>query len=131
MKIYQVIECGGQYEDAYEFVKGTYIKEENAILYLEFLEDTLEIKREEVAIQLKKCSQCYDLFVDAYTEDEIEKANELAKTNCPFYKEDIFDLEEGLECEHYYECCNLDDSDEYNCRYTIREFSVLDVEKED
>ena len=127
MEIYQVIECGGQYEDDYEFVRGTYLKEENAILYLKFLEDTLDLKKEEMAIQLKKCNQCYDLFVDAETEVEIEKANESAKTNCPFYKEGIFDLEEGLDCEHYYECSNSNDSDEYNCRYTIREFSVLDV----
>ena len=131
MEIYQVIECGGQYEDAYEFERGTFLKEENAVSYLEDLEDILELKKEEVATQLKKCSQCYDEFVNAETDDEFEKANELARANCPFYKEDMFDLEEGLNCEHYYENCNLDDSDEYNCRYTIREFSVLDVEEED
>ena len=31
MKIYQVIECGGSYEDSYEYVLGVFLNKEKAL----------------------------------------------------------------------------------------------------
>lgn len=126
MKIYQVIEYGGQYEDAYEDVRGTFLKEENAKAYLEYSKRVTEMMKESIDTQLKRCSECHDKFKNAICESDFINLQESIESDCPHFPNLQF-IDEYVECEHYDETCSLYHSDDLNCRFTLREFYVMDA----
>lgn len=54
MKIYQIHECGGEWEDKFDFIVGSYISPEKAIAEKERLEQ----EDKKFNLQVEKCSKC-------------------------------------------------------------------------
>lgn len=54
MKIYQIHECGGEWEDRYDYIVASYLSEEKAIVEKE----RLEKEQEDFIKQTEKCSKC-------------------------------------------------------------------------
>ena len=69
MKIYQIHKCGGQWEDSYDYIVGSYLHKEKA----EMQKLQLEAEEQELRNQSEKCNECpylYDAFV---TSEELLK----------------------------------------------------------
>lgn len=64
MKIYQIHETGGQYEDYFDYIVGTYLHKDKAEIDMQILIDKEELRRQEY----EKCQSCpignLDLNVD-------------------------------------------------------------------
>ena len=101
MKIYQVIEFGGEYDDYYEFVIGTFLNEEKAIAEMN---NQIE-KQKSFENKYKKCTQC------DYDETRLNK--ECFKQ---FYDEDM--ILENYHCDNF---IYVEEKD-----YKIEEFEVIE-----
>ena len=64
MKIYQIHETGGEYEDYFDYIVGTYLYQDKAELEMQRLIDAEEIRQK----QYKKCQECpindFDIIAD-------------------------------------------------------------------
>ena len=90
MKIYQIHKIGGQWEDSYDYIIGSYLKKERAE------EEKIKAEQEEQELrkQSKKCNECpylYDAFV---TKEELLKYCPKAKL-----EKDMFN---DIGCVNYF-----------------------------
>lgn len=101
MKIYQVIEFSGEYEDYYEFVIGTFLNKEKATIKMN---NQIE-KQKSLEKKYKKCMECEF--------DETRLNKECFKH---FY-------DEGITFEDYHcdNCIYVEEKD-----YKIKEFEVIE-----
>lgn len=92
MTIYQLHECGGEYEDYYNRIIGTYLRKERA----EEEKAKAEAKEKELVEHSRKCNHCpfleFDLSMDELFSLYSEYCSEAE------LEEDKY----GLECENYY-----------------------------
>lgn len=89
MKIYQLHEYGGQWEDSFDYIIGSYLKKERA----EEEKAKAQIREKELTEQHNKCNNCpylYDEFI----------SNEDLLSYCP--KAKLVKGEYGMDCENYY-----------------------------
>lgn len=100
MKIYQVHEYSGSYEDFFDYIIGSFIHRENA-------EDLVMTKEAEQFGNRRRAKRCYKCISHNYK----------PKKSC--YKPDKSDY--GEDCDNYYQCY-----DDY--RYDIKEVEILDEE---
>lgn len=92
MKIYQVHESGGEWDDRYDYIVASYLDKEKAEKYCEQL-----IREDE---EYKKCSQCplyycppnCSLICGECTHEMIERAKKYCERYKPFRQ---------LKCENY------------------------------
>lgn len=106
MKIYQLYKCGGDWEDSYESVIGSYFKKERA----EEEKTKAEIEEKKLVEQSDKCNECPYLY-DAYiTNDKLLSYCSMANLKKNEHNNDI-------DCENYYEHWN-------NAFFEIKEVEV-------
>lgn len=115
MKIYQIHEYGGFWEDAYDCIIASYLSEEKAI-----------VRKEELEIEqgkMPKCNECplyfcpTDCNLDCETEECKKIGLNFVKENCPDYEQDEYRED---KCANY--CSNIfDDS-----FYRIEEVEVIE-----
>lgn len=89
MLIYQLHEYGGQWEDSFDYIIGSYLKKERA----EEEKAKAEAKEKELIEQHKKCNDCpylYDAFI----------SNDELLSYCP--KAKLKEYEDDIDCENYY-----------------------------
>lgn len=105
--IYQIHERGGEYEDRFDNIVGSYLHKERAERELEKFKDALN----ERCVCYQKCSNCSAQF--GCLEDEIDKIKE----NC-----DCFAMEDDKSFIWF--CKNAVYSYDENTCYEIEEISV-------
>lgn len=92
MLIYQLHEYGGEWEDRFDYIIGSYLKKERA----EEEKVKAEAKEKELVEQDKKCNECPYLY-DAYTtNDELLSYCSKAKLERDEYDPDT------MNCKNYY-----------------------------
>lgn len=118
MKIYQIHEYGGEWEDKYDCIVASYLSEERAIAEKE----RLEKENEEFIKQLEKCCECplYNRFrYDIGNNDDIIK-----------YCNNYEPFKEGIHNPDEYDddlCINRICSSFYdNAYYCIEEVDVIE-----
>ena len=93
MKIYQIHEWGGEWEDRYDYIVGSYLLEEKAIAEKE----RLEAEEKEAA----KCNICPLYFCEPDCNGDCEDCDNLridkAKKYCDRYKQSDYG-----KCENFY-----------------------------
>lgn len=94
MRIYQLHECGGEYEDYHDYIIGSYLRSERA----EEEKVKVEAKEKMRMKHHKRCINCP--FIELDTSVNID---ELLIEN-PYYCEEArLKMEEyGVDCENYY-----------------------------
>ena len=90
MIIYQLHKIGGQWEDAYDYIIGSYLKKERAE------EEKIKAEQEEQELrnQSEKCNECpylYDYFI----------GNEKLLEYCP--KAELKEYEDDINCKNYFQ----------------------------
>lgn len=120
MKIYQVIEHGGSYEDSYTIVENTFLYKEKAFECRDSLESTLS----EAKDMVDNCWNCRVRFTGSKNRKDVLKALAKVSSNCKYA--DLKLVDEGDESNPYYVIvCENDVSwceDIYG--YTIKEYEV-------
>lgn len=99
MKIYQLHKCGGAWEDAYDYIIGSYMRKERA----EEERIKAETKEKEDEEYSKKCSNCF--FVDALIDEDYDNIDDLI-SKCRDYCSDmeLEELEDNVfDCKNYYQ----------------------------
>lgn len=94
MKIYQLHEFGGEWEDRYDIIIGSYLRKERA----EEEKGKAEIKEEELIKHSKRCRACP--FIEEESLLSLDKLKSLYPDYCEKMK-----LEEssyGIGCENFY-----------------------------
>ena len=104
MKIYQIHETGGCWEDYYDYIVASYLSEEKALEEKERLEKEEELRR--------KCKSCPLYFCedecDLDCEKVMKKRAENAKAYCDRYetfdkdKHDLEEYDDSERCINYY-----------------------------
>jgi len=121
MKIYQIHEYGGSYEDTYNYIRFTYLDKEKA-----------QIKKEELEAQElidRKCSSCpLDYCPTNCTEDccNCNEVNKLKNTTeyCDRFEIERIEFEDSSD-DNYIKCKNY--SSHYdNNTYEIEEIDVIE-----
>ena len=93
MKIYQIHEYGGEWEDRYDYILGSYLSKEKAITEKERLE-----KEEE---QVRKCQKCYRQYLSENKSVDREYCNRCEPFNKDIHEGALDDYDdEG--CIHYF-----------------------------
>ena len=96
MKIYQIHEYGGDWEDSYDYIVGSYLSKDKATTEKERLEKEEKFKQELVV----KCDYCplYDCFneCDGNCPECLKRRGNKAKEYCEKYKPDA----ESYECKN-------------------------------
>ena len=110
MKIYQIHERFGDYENYRDYIVGSYLNKEKATTKMN------ELQRIE-ADRRVKAEHCRDCPID--DEDTIDDTLDTVVKRCSLYCKDAKITEEfyGYDCENY--CCSWDDID-----YEIKEVEV-------
>lgn len=91
MKIYQLHKYGGEWEDHFDYIIGSYLRKERA----EEEKAKYEAKEKVVMEQSKKCEDCPYLY-DAYiTNDEL-------LSYCPNAKLEKNEFNNDIDCQNYY-----------------------------
>ena len=112
MRIYQIHKCGGQWEDSYDYIIGSYLKKERAEE-----EKVKAEKKESTRIERhKKCCNCPIVDNDLQA-DTLEYAKHTCGSYCG--NAQIYEDKFGYGCENYE--CSWDDSS----------FSIDEVEVEE
>ena len=91
MIIYQLHKTGGQWEDYYDYIIGSYLRKERA----EEEKDKVEIEERELIEQSKKCYKCpylYDAFI----------SNDELLSYCPNAKLEKNEFDNDVDCQNYY-----------------------------
>lgn len=94
MKIYQLHKYGGEWEDAYDYIVGSYLRKERA----EEERVKAETKEKELAFRGKKCNNC------PFIEQSFEDLDDLL-SEYPNYCNESKLIDEGawgMDCENYY-----------------------------
>ena len=112
MKIYQIHGFGGQWEDYYDYIVGTYLHKDRAESEMKKLVDTEEVRQK----RYEKCQACPigDLNLNADTLEAMEHACS-TYCSCSQVKEDLY----GFFCENeesYYDTTT----------YKIKEIEVIE-----
>lgn len=89
MLIYQLHEYGGQWEDSFDYIIGSYLKKERA----EEEKAKAEAKEEELVEQHKKCDDCPFLYDEFITNEDLLSYCSKAKLTKHKY---------GTSCKNYY-----------------------------
>ena len=110
MKIYQLHEYGGEYEDRYDYIIGSYLRKERAE---EKKIQAEQIEKERIA-QSEKCGNCP--FLD-YEDQNIDAL--LARNPDYCDKAKIVEYTFGLYCENYY------------LRFDESHFDIVEIEVEE
>lgn len=112
MKIYQIHECGGQWEDSFDIIVGTYLYKDRAELEMQKLVDK-EKKFQEL---YEKCQNCPigDLDLQA---DNFEEMKHMCSTYCGHSQ--IFEEQYGYGCEN--EVVWQEET-----RYNLKEIEVIE-----
>lgn len=99
MKIYQLHKCGGEWEDAYDHIIGSYLRKERA----EEERIKAEAKEKEDEEHSKKCGDCY--FCDALIEEDYIDINDFISKHRDYCsKIELGELEDGVfDCNNYYQ----------------------------
>lgn len=123
MKIYQIEEYGGRYEDYYHTTVGTFLSYENAEKYMEKCKAEFMKK----IIISDGCRQCSWIIGGLHTKTKALKLVENIKKRCNLCNLKIEDCEYndkyGID---YYDCeSRMDKDDEIG--YNIKEYDILDA----
>lgn len=112
MKIYQIHETGGQYEDYFDYIVGTYLHKDKAEIAMQILIDKEELRRQEY----EKCQFCPigDLDLNA---DTVEVMRGACQKYCNHSQ--IYEALYGFECEN--EASYRDEVD-----YYLKEIEVIE-----
>lgn len=103
MKIYQLHECGGQWEDGYDLIIGSYLRKERA----EQEKVKVEEKLRKLMANAKRCRNCPFLEKDNMT--EVEDMLSYYDDYCSEMK--LEDSPWGINCDNY--CYIYEESDFY------------------
>lgn len=108
MKIYQLHEYGGEYEDYFDYIVGSFMRRERA----EEMKEKLETEAKQLRAKSDKCNQC-PVYNEYYP--TIEEYAEALRTYCDQAEivEDYF----YINCENYFSLW-----EDYN--YRIEEVEV-------
>lgn len=108
MKIYQIHEYGGEWEDRYDYIVGSYISHDKAIAEKERLEKEEEIKRKCKSCPLYFCDLDCDEDCDECYKHQVNKAKKYCDRYEPFdkNKHNTDDYDEEDRCVNY--CLNED-----------------------
>lgn len=94
MKIYQLHEYSGEWEDFRDYIRGSYLRKERA----EEEKAKAEAKENELANKSQKCNHCPAL--DAYP---FASFDSLFDKYCDYCSEmDLEETDYGLNCNNYY-----------------------------
>lgn len=93
MKIYQLHKFGGEWEDSYDYIIGSYLRKERA----EEEKLKAEQKERELVEKSEKCNSCP--FLD-YPSDGLN--NLLSKYSYYCDKADLEESDYGVDCNNYY-----------------------------
>lgn len=133
MKICQVVEFGCTSDESYEYIRGTYVSKENALVYMESLENERDECIKSLAEQVDLCSQCVKLFENVETKQQFKTAKESAIEKCNHANN--FKLDE--DCYSFVYCgyfgefkYDLYDGEISNSNYKIIEHDIDDFERE-
>lgn len=94
MKIYQLHEFGGEWEDRYDYIRGSYLRKERA----EERKAELEAIERELTKKSKRCNNCPAL--DAYPFASFDSLFDKYCYYCPEMK--LEETEYGLNCKNYF-----------------------------
>lgn len=111
--IYQIHECGGKYEDRFDYIVGSYLRKEKAERELERFNDALNERR----VRYQKCLDCSAQF--GCSADEVDKIRE----NCDSFAAEDYE-------SFIWFCKNAMDSYDESVRYEVEEVDVDDDEEE-
>lgn len=95
MKIYSVYEYGGQWEDKYERILGSFISEEKALEFKRKLEKERQIEE----VDVKKCRKCQENY------DWIDESKQNIEQLIDFFSQE-YDCA-SFEIIEYEDCCNM------------------------
>lgn len=96
MKIYQIHEYGGEWEDKYDYIVGSYLSEKKAIIKKEQLEKEEKIRQKCNSCPLYYCQEECDNNCDGCLDRSIQKI----KTYCNKYEP--FNKKEGsMKCINF------------------------------
>lgn len=108
MKIYQLHEYGGEWEDYHDYIIGTYLRKERA----EEEKAKAEAKKKELIERSRKCNRCpFLVFPPLDLNDLLDRHSDYC-TEAKL-EEDAY----GIECDNYYQYWDEN-------RYDIREVEV-------
>ena len=121
MKIYQITEFGGEWEDSYEYVEKTYLSKEKAEEELSRLNDELNNAK---AMQ-EMCSECKINYGGINDKEKALKI--VGETLCECSHADLKIENEGSESEPYYYiyCENNPEWCDDIYGYRMREYEVI------
>lgn len=118
MKIYQIHQYGGEWEDRYDFIVESYLSEEKAKAKKELLE------QEEA--EIAKCSSCPLYYCDNDCDEDCKTCNEQkvdkAKAYCNRYEPFDIEKHDPEEYDDSEKCVN------FYCRYEESFFKIEEVE---
>ena len=126
MKIYQVFEYGGCWEDSYKTCIGTFLSNKNAEDYM----DELQLKKEEELKFSNGCIICDCVFEDKLEESSkdikgIEKICKQMEKRCNSFNPEIIEYQ-NPKGEFYLECNSRVRYNEDFSGFCIAEYEVLD-----
>ena len=110
MKIYQIHEYGGEWEDSYDFIVGSFVSRERAILEQKRLE-----KEEEI---IAKCNSCPLYYCVDDCNYDCENCDDICVERAKQYCDRFEPIEEPVRCKNYF-------SKDYSC-FFIEEVEVIE-----
>ena len=107
MKIYQIHETGGEWEDSYDLIAGSYLSPRKAEIECQ----KLRVEEDKRIVKARKCYDCplYDSW-NPITEQVVEAA----KRYCPYYVRAI-----DKHCSNY-------EGDTYERHFDVQEEEVIE-----
>lgn len=94
MKIYQLHECGGEWEDYHDYIIGSYLRKERA----EEEKAKAEAKEKELVQNSRKCNRCPFLDYPPLDLNDLLIKHPDYCTEAKLEKGDY-----GIECDNYYQ----------------------------
>ena len=111
MKIYQLHQVGGEFEDYYDFIIGSYLRKERA----EEVKAEVEEKEKKLMVNAKKCNNCP--FLKRNNIAEVEDMLPYYDDYCSEIK--LEDSPWGIDCDNYY------------FKYDESDYEIIEVEVEE
>ena len=96
MKIYQIHKTGGEWEDFYDIIVGSYLSKEKAEKELEVQQNHEQMLRD----QSSKCASCPYIDYEIDTPEDLKKQFKAFPDYCKDAKVEI--TASGNECENYF-----------------------------
>jgi hypothetical protein len=113
MKIYQIHEWGGEWEDRYDYIVGSYLSEEKAIVEKERLE--------KAEAESEKCDNCPLFFCEPDCDKDCKKCNEYSIDKAKKYCDEYEPVDESN-----YDMCMNRKSQIYYSNFSIEEVEVIE-----